>query len=64
MDDSGPIFQTFDWENMYIYDYIYIYMVTPPGAIRALGGVIILDNHIINVITCSKALQIPVKNAS
>ena len=49
----------------YIYIYNYIYMVTPPGAIRALGaGVIILDNFIINMITCSKTLQIPVKNAS
>ena len=43
-------------------------MVTPPppaGPIRALGaGVIILDNYIINMITCSKTLQISVKNAS
>ena len=37
----------------------------PPGAIRALGaGIIILDNYVINMITCSKTLQIPVKNAS
>ena len=41
-------------------------MVTPPpGPIRALGAVVItLDNYIINMITRSKALQIPVKNAS
>ena len=41
-------------------------MVTPPpGAIRAHGAVvIILDNYILNMITCSKTLQIPVKNAS
>ena len=37
----------------------------PPGPIRALGvGVIILDNYIINMITCSKTLQIPENNAS
>ena len=46
--------------------HIYIYMVNPPpGAIGALGvGIIILDNYVINMITCSKTLQIPVKNAS
>ena len=39
--------------------------IYPPRPIRALGaGVIILDNYIINMITCSKTLQIPVKNAS
>ena len=45
---------------------IYIYMVTPPpGPIRALGaGVITLDSYIINMITRSKAVQIPLKNAS
>ena len=59
----------------YIYIYGYIYTVDtniyiyiwspPPGPIRALGaGVITLDNYIINMITCSKTLQIPVKNAS
>ena len=46
-----------------IYDHIYGH--PPPGPIRALGaGVITLDNYIINMITCSKTLQIPVKNAS
>ena len=45
--------------------YIYIWSPPPPGAIRALGaGIIILDNYVINMITCSKTLQIPVKNAS
>ena len=40
-------------------------MVNPPGPIRALGaGVIILDNYKTNMITYSKTLQIPVKNAS
>ena len=44
---------------------IYIWSPPPPGPIRALGaGVIILDNYIINMITCSKIPQIPVKNAS
>ena len=55
--------------SMITYDYIiiiYIYIWSPPpGPIRALGaGVITLDNYIINMITRSKALQIPVKNAS
>ena len=52
--------------NISIYlQHIYIYIWSPPpGPIRALGaGVIILDNYIINMITCSKTLQIPV-NAS
>ena len=45
--------------------YINIYMVNPPGPIRALGaGVVILDNYKTNMITYSKTLQIPVKNAS
>ena len=48
-----------------VYIHIYIYGHPPPGPIRALGaGVITLDNYIINMITCSKTLQIPVKNAS
>ena len=47
------------------YIYIYIYGHPPPGPIRALGaGDIIRDNYIINMITCPKTLQIPVKNAS
>ncbi len=46
-----------------MYIYIYIYVVTPPGPIRALGaGVIILDNYISSMITCSKTLHIKVKN--
>ncbi len=55
------------YHHIYIYTYIniYIYGHPPPGAIRALGaGVIILDNYIINMITCSNTLQISVKNAS
>ena len=52
------------WYNMYIHT-MYIWSPPPPGAIRALGaGIIILDNYVINMITCSKTLQIPVKNAS
>ncbi len=63
----------YDIWHIYIYGYIYtvdtniyIYIWSPPpGPIRALGaGVITLDNYIINMITCSKTLQIPVKNAS
>ena len=53
---------------MILYMYIYIFFMYilyghhPPGPIRALGaGVIILDNYIINMITCSKTFQIPVK---
>jgi len=43
-----------------------IYYRSPlPGPIRALAaGGIILDNYIMNMITCSKTRQIPVKNAS
>ena len=51
---------------LYKYMCIYIYIWSHPlGPIRALGaGVIILDNYIMNMITCSKTLQITVKNAS
>ena len=53
------------YSNIHVNMYIYIYGHPPPGPIRALGaGVIMLDNYIINMITCSKTLQIPVKNAS
>ena len=57
---------TSEWLYMYnTHIYIYIWSPPPPGAIRALGaGIIILDNYVINMITCSKTLQIPVKNAS
>ena len=49
----------------FFWAYIYIYWSPPPRPIRALGaGVIILDNYMINMITCSKTLQMPVKNAS
>lgn len=37
----------------------------PPGPIRARGaGVIILDNYVMNMFTCPKTMQIPVKNTS
>ena len=56
--------QIYIYISTYIYNFIHIFtnILTPRGAIRALGaGVIILDNYIINMITCSKALRIPVK---
>ena len=43
--------------------FTYIYIERERGAIRALGaGVIMLDNYIrMNMTTCSKTLQMPVK---